>query len=150
VAFSQHNSGSIYDNAVVVDNSVCMRWLFDDGSASDKRYAKNVIEKIEENSSTTLVPYLWVHEAAFVVDFYANTESIERETCMQQLDSLFALHTVVISRVEPSEIFTFSQQYKISAYDAAYLMLALEQKCPIATLDKKMIKVAKILDLKRF
>jgi predicted nucleic acid-binding protein len=147
VGFSQLDPAVLYDNAVVVDNSVCMRWLFDDGSAKDKKYAKQVLENIDAQSSQVLVPFLWIHEAAFVVNFYVNSESVELEKCVNHLNSLFHLCTVVSTESEPSEVFEFSNHNKISAYNAAYLMLAQQQGCPIATLDKKMTKVAESISL---
>lgn len=150
MGFRQHIPGTRANNSVVLDNSVMMRWIFDDGSANDRRYATRVIQTIEEQSTNVLVPYLWLHEAAFVVNFYAISESIEWETCMNQLNSLFDLCTVVITEESPSKIFQFANYYKISSYDSAYLMLADLEKSPIATLDKKMTKVAKMLKLKLF
>ena len=147
MGFSQLDPGAIYNNAVVVDNSVSMRWLFDDGSSKDKKYAKQVLENIDAQSSHVIVPFLWVHEAAFVVNFYSNSESLELETIMNHLSSLFHLCTVVSTQNEPSTVFEFSNRHKISAYDAAYLMLAQQQVCSIATLDKKMTKVAKSISL---
>jgi len=41
------------------------------------------------------------------------------------------------------ELLEASQAVDIFSYDAAYLLLARQQQCPLATLDKKMNKAHK-------
>jgi predicted nucleic acid-binding protein len=63
------------------------------------------------------------------------------------LNALYDLCTVVIDREPPAMLFDFSRSHGVSAYDAAYLMMALSQGSQIATLDKKMRQVARKLDI---
>lgn len=135
--------GEIFPDALVIDNSVIMRWLFDDGSKADKQYARRTLDQIESESLTVLVPYIWVYEAAFVVGYYTSQGDIEYEQCASHLTSLEDLCTVIVGKESPSALFDFACSFKISAYDAAYLMLAKQLGCQIATLDKKMIKAAR-------
>ena len=42
----------------------------------------------------------------------------------------------------PRSLYEFSFRYGSSAYDTANIMLAIKQSCPIATLDKTIIKLS--------
>jgi predicted nucleic acid-binding protein len=49
-----------------------------------------------------------------------------------------------------SETLNLARRYKLSAYDAAYLELALRKGLPLATLDADLEKAAKKAGVKRF
>lgn len=49
--------------ALVLDNSAMMRWLFDDGSTADRRYAVKVLDRLGERQGTVFAPYVWVYRA---------------------------------------------------------------------------------------
>lgn len=143
MAFSSHKPGEVRDNSLVLDNSVVMRWLFDDGSASDRRYAKKVLAHIESASAQVFVPHLWIYEATFVVSYYARQQELNRERCMNDLNFLFDVCSVVAARDKPGAVFEFATTYNLSAYDASFLMLAESLGCALASLDKKMRKAAR-------
>ena len=148
MAFETLEPGRITNNTeLIVDNSVMMRWLFDDGSARDRRYAQKVLGRIKDDGLRVLVPYIWVYEAAFVVNYYAQEGQIDHKGAVNRLNSLSDLCTVVIDKVPPSILFDFASIHKLSTYDAAYLILARTSVCAIATLDKKMLRVAKKLGI---
>jgi len=42
----------------------------------------------------------------------------------------------------PASLYDFSRTQGVSAYDAAYAMLALDHSCPLATLDKTLVKAS--------
>ncbi|MGI9288009.1 MAG: type II toxin-antitoxin system VapC family toxin [Pseudomonadales bacterium] len=147
MGFETLSNEKIFDNAIVVDNSVSMRWLFDDGSDGDRKYAQKILKIIESQAHSAIVPYLWIYESAFVVNFYATKQQLDDGECRSHLDSLMDLFSVVVAREQPSSLFDFCQTYSLSAYDSAYLLLAQQQRCPIATLDKKMKKVARKIEI---
>ena len=148
MAFETLEPGRITnDTKLIVHNSVMMRWLFDDGSARDRRYAQKVLKQIKDDGLRVLVPYIWVYEAAYVVSHYAQEGQIDIKGAVNRLNSLSDLCTVVIDKVSPSTLFDFASIHKLSTYDAAYLMLARTSVCAIATLDKKMLRVAKKLGI---
>jgi predicted nucleic acid-binding protein len=47
----------------------------------------------------------------------------------------FALLDITLYEVHPEQVLELALQYKLSAYDAAYLWLAAEIKAPLATFD---------------
>lgn len=132
-----------YANPIVIDNSVMMRWLFDDGSTADQHYSKSVLAAVKDRQLTVLVPPIWVYESAFVTNHYVKQKSINQTDSRQQLDMLFQLVNVIYTQQTPVELLETSQAVNISSYDAAYLLLAQQQECPLATLDKKMNRAHK-------
>ncbi len=143
MAFSTHMPAEVDANSLVLDNSVMMHWLFDDGSPGDQRYAKKVLDYIEAASLHVFVPHLWVHEAAFVVGYYSRQQALDLEHCMNNLNFLFDVCTVVAAKDKPAAVFEFAAANSLSAYDASYLMLAESLDCSVASLDKKMRKAAR-------
>ena len=151
VAFRTLSQGVVFEKgAVVIDNSVAMRWLFEDGSAADNRFAGSVLNYIEAQRPSVIVPYIWTYEAAFVVNYYVNKGALGWGDGTQHLKSLDSLFTVAIDKLPPADLFEFSNVHGVSSYDAAYLMLARGQALPIATLDKKMRKIATKINVSLF
>lgn len=145
MVFSSHKPDEVDDSALVLDNSVMMRWLFDDGSPRDQRYAKKVLAHIESAPAQVFVPHLWIYEATFVVSYYARQQALARDRCMKDLNFLFDVCSVVAARDKPGAVFEFATGHNLSAYGAAYLMLADSLGCAVASLDKKMRKAARKL-----
>lgn len=147
MAFNTLAPGQRSPDSIVIDNSVMMRWLFNDGTEKDKHYAQKVLKRVEKNKLKVIVPYIWVYEASFVVNFYTKKELILYDKSIKHLDSLFDLCSVIRGEEKPKELFIFANKYKLSSYDASYVMLAQQQQAPIATLDKGKIKAAKNIDI---
>lgn len=55
----------------------------------------------------------------------------------QALDMDIELH-----EINAQEVFELARRYQLSAYDASYLWLAAELKCPLATFDEKLAAAA--------
>lgn len=49
---------------------------------------------------------------------------------------------IELLRIDIAETFALAQRYQLSAYDAAYLWLAADLKCPLATFDSKLGQAA--------
>ena len=150
MAFNTLATEQLLSNAIVVDNSVMMRWLFDDGSEKDTQYAQKVLNQIEVRKLNVIVPYIWVYEASFVVNFYVKKETISHNKSIEHLDSLFNLCLVIRGEETPKDLFVFASTYNLSTYDASYVMLAMQQKASIATLDKEIVKISENIDLDVF
>lgn len=54
----------------------------------------------------------------------------------------FAELTVVLRDVEPMRLFDIAQQLSLTAYDAAYLCLAVELGAPLITFDRQLAQAA--------
>ena len=128
----------------VLDNSVSMRWLFKDGTEADLLYAEQVLEALKEGSS--VVPGVWWLEVSNVI---ARTEAQQLLPETQSRKFLATLRkmpiTVDSSPVEPlwEQTLHLARKFKISAYDAAYLELAIRQNIVLATLDTDLARAAR-------
>ncbi len=145
VGFEVKEPGKIYSQVgVVLDNSVAMRWLVASGKKVDQRYALSVRDFIQEERPRVMVPYLWTYEAANVVAYYVRQGELEYSVAINTLLALHDLCSIAIDRGEtPIALFEAAEAHGVTAYDAAYLLLARSEGLPLATLDRKMRKVAK-------
>ena len=143
MAYEVRESGSAYaPGALVLDNSVSMRWLISSGTATDQRYARFVRDHIQQYRPQVLVPYLWTYEAANVVAQYVRLSELEFSVASNALVALHELCSISIDRETPLALLETAREYGVTAYDAAYLLLARNTGVPLATLDKKMRKIA--------
>ncbi len=128
----------------VLDNSVTMRWLFGDGSPDDQRYATGVLDSIQDGN--VIVPGIWSLEVANVI---ARAETKFGLTEARSADFLHALQQMQIQtdaithQLAFGDIVQLARRYNLSAYDAAYLELALRTGLPLATLDDALRKAGK-------
>jgi predicted nucleic acid-binding protein len=135
----------------VLDNSVTMRWFFGDGKPQELAYASKVLDAMKEDNA--LVPVTWGLEVANVIAraeekalvtearsgaFLEMLESVDIE-----LDSDTFAHAL-------SDTLQLARRYKLSAYDASYLELALRRNIPLATLDEDLQKAIKKSGVKKF
>ena len=135
----------------VLDNSVTMRWFFGDGKLQELAYAGKVLDAMKKTSA--LVPVTWGLEVANVI---AKAEAKSLVTEARSGAFLEMLEGVDIE-VDPatfahalSDTLQLARRYKLSAYDASYLELALRLGIPLATLDEDLQKAAKKAGIKKF
>ena len=152
MGFEVKETGRIYSRGgVVVDNSVAMRWLIASGKKTDQRYALGVRDFIRAESPRVMVPYLWSYEAANAVAYYVRQGELEYSVAFNTLAALNDLCSINIDRGEtPMALFEAAEAHGVTAYDASYLLLARSEGLPLATLDKKMRKVAKGMGVRVF
>lgn len=128
----------------VLDNSVTMRWFFGDGSPTDREYASGVIATME--IATAIVPVTWGLEVANVL---ARTETkglvpkADSEAFVAKLDEMNIQVDGNTFEQALSGTLNIARTYRLSAYDASYLELALRLRIPLATLDEGLRKAAK-------
>lgn len=135
----------------VLDNSVAMCWLLNDGRPADISYSLKVLESLA--SSMAVVPNLWTLEAANVVA-KVEAKGLVSEARTQAFVSALSRLNIVIDKATSihalGDTLNLARRYKLSAYDAAYLELALREGLPLATLDADLEKAAKKAGVKRF
>lgn len=128
---------------LVIDNSVVMRWLFNDGSEADRDYAKKVASWVETHD--VCVPALFVPEAANVISraLKANVISkVDSATCFDLIQDMAASVVPPEDTSAVMQLTLRSFDDHLSAYDASYLLLAENLGCPLATLDQDLRKAA--------
>ncbi len=135
----------------VLDNSVAMCWLLNDGRAADVAYALKVLDSLKDDIA--VVPGLWALEAANVVA-RAEAKGLVTEARTQAFISTLMRLNITTDKAMAShalgETLSLARRYRLSAYDAAYLELALREGLSLATLDDELLKAAKKAGVKRF
>jgi predicted nucleic acid-binding protein len=132
----------------VIDNSVVMSWCFNDET---NPYADNVLDSLSQ--TTALVPSIWPLEVVNVLLVSERKKRLDKADCLHFIDLLSQLPIIV----EPgrsgrmmTDLLTLARKTSLSSYDAAYLDLALRKGFPLATLDARLLKAAKLSNVKIF
>jgi predicted nucleic acid-binding protein len=122
----------------VLDCSVAMSWCFQDET---NEYTEDVLSSLE--TSKAFVPLLWKLEVSNVLLMAQNRNRINDNGIFHFLSLLEEL-PIEIDFVELTmkDTILLGQKHQLTAYDAAYLNLALYRNIPIATLDKKLRQAA--------
>lgn len=152
MGFEIREPGVRYAKAgIVIDNSVAMRWLVESGKSADQWYAMQVRDAVQVERLPVLAPYLWSYEAANVADFYVRRDELKFSTARKALQALYDLFTIVVDKGEtPMALLEASAQYRVTSYDASYLLLARNEELPLATLNKQMRRIAKRMGVEVF
>lgn len=135
----------------VLDNSVTMRWFFGDGKPQEIAYASKVLEAMKHDNA--LVPVTWGLEVANVI---AKAEAKALVTEARSGAFLEMLEDVDIEVDDAtfahvlSDTLQVARRYKLSAYDASYLELALRRGITLATLDDDLLKATRKAGVKKF
>ena len=128
----------------VLDNSVTMRWFFGDGKPQELVYAGKVLDAMQE--ATAIVPMTWGLEVANVIAKAEEKALVTEARSGAFLEMLEDVDIEVDSATFAhalSDTLQLARRYKLSAYDASYLELALRLGIPLATLDEDLQKAAK-------
>lgn len=135
----------------VLDNSVTMRWFFGDGKPTELTYAAKVLDALKTRSA--IVPAIWGLEVANVIS-RAEAKALVTEarsgSFLEILDGISIEPDTETASRALTETLQVARRYKLSAYDAAYLELAMRRGIPLATLDEDMQKAAKKAGVRLF
>ena len=134
----------------VLDNSVTMRWFFGDGKPQELAYAGKVLDAMKD--AIALVPATWGLEVANVI---ARAEAkglvmeARSEAFLEMLEGVdIEVDTATFAHALSTTL-QLARRYKLSAYDASYLELALRQGIPLATLDEDLQRAAEKAGIKK-
>ncbi len=135
----------------VLDNSVTMRWFFGDGRPHELAYAKDVLEAMKQ--ATALVPVTWGLEVSNVIA-RAEAKELVTEARSEAFLEMLGGVDIAVDAATFSHVFSdtlhLARRYRLSAYDASYLELALREGLSLATLDDDLQKASKRAGVKRF
>ena len=133
----------------ILDCSMTMAWCFDDEATPETR---TLLASMKEKHA--IVPSLWSLEVSNTLIVAERRNRITKETTRKIIAYLRELpieidHTIsnYSSDYGLTDIIELGWKYKLSAYDATYLDLAIREKLPLATLDKSLKSAAKELNL---
>ena len=133
---------------IVIDASVALAWCFPD-EGSD--YSDSVLLAVE--NQTVIVPAIWAVEIANALLVGERRKRIRQPEVRRFTDLMNGLS--VVEDGQPfadtvSNILPLAREYDLSAYDAAYLDVAVRHEIPLATLDGKLQKACTAAGIKNF
>lgn len=115
----------------VVDNSVVSGWYL---ARQATPYADAVLDRLR--SDTAIVPPLWELELVNVARTAAKRGILNEDQARLAVSFVLGLPiTVDRAAVPPERILALALSHNLTAYDAAYLELALRTKLPLAASD---------------
>jgi predicted nucleic acid-binding protein len=121
---------------IVIDASVALAWCFPDEASE---YADGILIALEGHA--ILVPALWsveITNAVLVAERRKRIKQPEIRRFVELLDGLTVLMDSQSVTESVSNILPIAREYGLSAYDAAYLDVAIRHGAPLATLDNKL------------
>jgi len=132
----------------VVDASVALSWCFDD---EGEDYASRVLDALGE--SEAVAASLWPLEVANGLAVAERRGRLDATGARRFMELVLALPIAVdpTSRADAlTASYDLARRRNLSAYDAAYLELALRHGIPLATLDARLREAAVAEGVKLF
>ncbi len=129
--------------SLVLDNSVAMLWLLPQSNPAGLALAQKVLDLLQDNGAQ--VPSLWHLEVANVMAKSLRLNKItqaQASTFVALLEALDIATDAETSLRALHDTLDLARRYHLSAYDAAYLELALRKGLPLATLDTQLLAAA--------
>ncbi len=127
-------------NSFVLDTSVTASWFFEDEGGE---YATSVLESLNEGEA--VVPALWPLEVANVLVVAERRERCSEAEAVRFIELLEDLPITIDEDTAERALHATHQlarEYGLTAYDAAYLELAMRLGAPLATKDKQLAEAA--------
>lgn len=129
----------------VLDNSIVMSWCFKDEA---NQYADAVLDRLSE--ATAFVPSIWPLEVVNVL-LVAERKKRLSEADNVRFITLLSQLPIIVEHARPERIMmdllALARSNNLSSYDASYLDLSVRKSLPIATLDTRLIKAAKMANV---
>lgn len=125
---------------LVVDCSVTMGWCFED---EQDAYSEVILEGL--GPSGAVVPSVWAFEVAntlLVGERRRRLDKLDASKILAFLGSLPITIDEGSTRRALTSILALAREQNLSAYDAAYLELAMQEGLPLATRDLALKKAA--------
>lgn len=129
-------------SAFVLDNSVTMRWCFENTSNA---YAENILQQLS-SGEVAVAPVLWRYEVGAVLAKAERNGIIDSQKVADFLTAIRSFDiTIDRERTERvlTEVYRLAVTYRLTGYDAVYLELALQMNLPLATLDQALAQACR-------
>jgi predicted nucleic acid-binding protein len=124
-------------SAFVVDASVSLSWCFDDEASAD---SDALLHRLGEGGG--IVPVSWEYEVANVLALAQRRGRITEAESARRSTLLRALPIHVVRDLDPAALLDTARRHSLSAYDAAYLLVAEREGLPLATRDSALARAA--------
>ena len=130
---------------VVVDSSVSLAWCFEDEQTEP---VMTLLDRVAEEGA--FAPQLWPLEALnglLMAERRGRLDGARRQRLAGLLQSLPIMIDAETAGQAWSAVARLAEQFRLTAYDAAYLELAQRRTLPLATLDQQLRAAGKALGL---
>jgi predicted nucleic acid-binding protein len=117
----------------VVDASIAAGWLLPDEASA---IADALGQQLEDEEAR--VPDLFWHEARNLIVLACRRGRLTSDNLFLALNKLAKLPLRTMGPGDPIEVAQLALKHELTAYDAAYLALALCERRPLATLDREL------------
>jgi predicted nucleic acid-binding protein len=127
---------------IVIDASVVLTWCFPDENAPLAQHVATLFKR----GGTAIAPSFWPHEVLNALLVGEKRKRISKELVRSFLDDLGTL-PIALEQFPSGIVFgriqRLGREHGLTAYDAAYLDLALHDGLPLATLDEDLARACK-------
>jgi predicted nucleic acid-binding protein len=124
--------------AYVLDASFAASWFLPDEASEAADEAL-----VEVLSNLPVVPPLFRHELRNLLLAAERRNRLTRSDVDEALAMVSTLPIAVRTADDDRDVLSLARKHVLSAYDAAYLALALAERLPLATLDKRLAQAAR-------
>lgn len=129
---------------IVIDASVCLKWLFKE---EDSFQALSILKDSEAKKVVLLAPLLWEYEIVNALATAVARKKIPFSKSLKFLKFFLKSKPQLVSIAdEYKTCLTLAQKYQLSAYDSSYLTLAKAAKAILISADAKLVR--KVADKK--
>jgi len=126
----------------VLDASTVLTWCFPD---EDAQKAQEISERIA-SGDTVVVPAFWPHEVLNALLVGERRKRVTPDLIQTFIADLRRLPVTIDEQATPDIVFGETQalcrKHGLTAYDAAYLEIALRDRYPLATTDDDLRRAA--------
>ena len=129
----------------VLDCSVAVAWLFDDEATAE---TDALLDRLKDGEA--YVPTLWHLELGNVLAQAERRKRITAAGIAAHVERLGRLPIVTDPETERRafrEVLSLARSHGLTTYDAAYLELAMRRGVELATMDKALIRTARLVDI---
>lgn len=124
----------------VLDNSVVVAWVLDEGSAAADAIVSSLVE------ADAVAPSIWPLEFANAMLSAERRKRVTEAEASQARDIVAGLGIKVVAD-HPArvlhEVLALARQHELTVYDASYLDLAIRERLPLASLDQRLVDAAR-------
>jgi predicted nucleic acid-binding protein len=124
---------------IVLDASVAVAWAFEQ---EDHPTAAVALDRIRGDYAR--VPALWWYEVRNALIVNERRNRLTPGDTAEFLQALDRLALVVDREPHEQTVIGFARQHGLTIYDAVYLELAQRHNVPLATLDTKLARAARL------
>ena len=136
---------------LVLDASAALSWLLERKDTTEAALSGQALDVVRASGAT--VPALWYSEVANALLLAERQRVVTAEETADFLSSLLYWEIVqdsVLPAMCQAQIAHLGRVYKLTAYDATYLELAMRRAATLATFDRKLAEAARAAGVKVF